>query len=124
MKYIKTKYFHKWAKKNEITDYVLFESIKEFQEGLFEAHLGHKLYKKRVAAKGKGKSGSTRTILFYEKDQKIIFCFGFAKNVADNLDNDDKLLLYRLAKDFEKLNLNQMERLINTGSFIEIIMER
>ena len=124
MKYIKTKYFHKWAKKNEITDEILSRSIKEFHDGLIDASLGHKLYKKRVAHKGKGKSGSTRTILFYEKDQKIIFCFGFAKNVNDNLDNDDKLLLYKLSKDFESLSIKEIERLIKTGSFIEITMEK
>ncbi|HLD69342.1 MAG TPA: type II toxin-antitoxin system RelE/ParE family toxin, partial [Candidatus Omnitrophota bacterium] len=78
--YLKTKYFSRWAKNEGIPDSSLGEAIREFESGLCGANLGNHLFKKRIALAGKGKSGGARTILFYEKDKKLIFCFGFKKN--------------------------------------------
>lgn len=80
MFYLKTKYFAKWAARQGITD----QTLRLAEQNLFEADLGHHLFKKRIALQGRGKSGGARTILFYQHDQKLIFCFGFNKNQQDN----------------------------------------
>lgn len=123
MIYLKTKFFNNWAKKNNISNKVLSNCADEAHNGQYEASIGHKLFKKRIPAKGKGKSGGARTILFYQKDEKLIFCIGFAKNVKSSLDSDDKKLLYKLSRDFEHMNKAEIERLIKLGSFIEIEKE-
>ena len=59
----KTKFFSKWASKEGLADKFLEAAVGEVEDGLVDAHLGGQLVKKRVAMPGKGKSGSTRTIL-------------------------------------------------------------
>jgi len=78
--YLKTRYFSRWARKEGIADSSLREAIGEFENGLCEANLGNHLFKKRLTLPGRGKSSGARTILFYQKGEKLIFCFGFSKN--------------------------------------------
>ena len=101
MVYLKTKYFARWAKNEGIADNSLCEAIREFESGLFEAGLGSHLFKKRIALAGKGKSGGVRTILFYQKDKKLIFCLGFNKNQKDNLSHLDLKFLHKLSNTFQ-----------------------
>lgn len=99
---------------------MLWEAIREFEQGLYEADLGHRLFKKRVSLHGRGKSGGARTILFYQEAEKIVFCFGFAKNVKENLDETDKKLLYRLSKDLLSFKAADIDKLVQSGALIEI----
>ena len=46
---LKYRTFHQWAKSEGLTDHSLAQSIKEIEQGLFEANLGNGLYKKRIA---------------------------------------------------------------------------
>jgi len=120
LKYLKTKYFRRWAKKEGISDVILSNCIQEFEQGLFEADLGHHLFKKRVPLSGRGKRSGARTIFFYQENKKLIFCFGFAKNVKDNLANDDKVVLHKLSENFLKLSSKDIDHLIKAGKMFEI----
>ena len=80
MKVIKTKWFAKWAKKNAISECMLFTSAQEILEGRYEADYGSGILKKRVASKGRGKSGSVRTIVVYKHGSHCFFVCGFEKN--------------------------------------------
>ena len=75
-----TKQFSKWASKRNIPENELYKALEEIKGGNFEANLGSHLYKKRIRFKGKGKSGSGRTIVCYKKDDRAIYIHGFAKN--------------------------------------------
>ena len=123
MIYLKTKYFHRWAKKNGISDSILKRCIAELNQGLYEASLGHKLYKKRLPVHGRGKRGGARTILYFKRDDKLIFCMGFSKNVKTTLETDDIKILRRLSYDFDNMNRDEVERLIELGSFVIIDKE-
>jgi len=63
MKTIKTKLFAKWANKNEVSDESLLLASKEIADNNYEANYGGGVIKKRIANKGRGKSGSVRTIV-------------------------------------------------------------
>ena len=75
--------------------------------GLFEVHLGSGLYKKRFAAKGRGKSGSYRTLIAFRIESRAVFVYGFSKNVRANIDNKEEKIYRQLAKEF--LNLDETE---------------
>jgi len=113
----------RWAKKEGIADSLLIKGIEEFEQGLFDASLGQHLYKKRIPLSGKGKRGGARTILFYQEKQKMIFCFGFAKNVKDNLGAEDKIILKRMSVDFIKLGQEEISDLMKQKKFFEIKKE-
>ncbi len=63
----------KMAAKEGLTDAVLVTAIEEINAGLVEANLGGEVYKKRIAMPGRGKRGSSRTILAFRQNDKAYF---------------------------------------------------
>ena len=120
MYYLKTKYFARWARKEKIADTQLWETIAEFEKGLFGANLGNYLFKKRLALGGRGKSGGGRIILFYQKGEKLIFCSGFSKNQHNNLSYLDFKLLNKLSETLKTFSENTILNNIQHGEFIVI----
>lgn len=62
MRIFAIKLFYKWAQGNELTDNLLCDAVDEIERGNVDANIGGNLYKKRIATKGRGKSGSVRTL--------------------------------------------------------------
>ncbi len=69
------------------------------EQGLVDAKLGGNLYKKRVAAPGKGKSGSYRTLLAFKSKDRVFFIYGFPKSSRDNINDKEERALKALAKE-------------------------
>jgi hypothetical protein len=65
------------------------------RSGKFEANLGGHVYKKRIRFEGKGKSGSEKTIVCYQKDDNAIYVHGFAKTLQQSR-NGSKVIKSRL----------------------------
>ena len=120
MHYLKNKFFARWVRKNGISDKALIDAITEFENGLFEASLGNHLFKKRIALAGKGKSGGTRTILFYQKGKKLVFCFGFEKNNQSNLADWEEKLLQKLSDMYQNTTEEELLSDIKDGDLIQI----
>jgi len=59
----KTRHFARWARKIGLDDSLLEKAVVEIQKRLLEADLGGGVVKKRIALPGRGKRGSTRTLL-------------------------------------------------------------
>lgn len=114
MRIFKTKMFNKWAK-GLLSDGDLLASAYEISAGDFDASLGQKIYKKRIAVLGKGKSGGTRTIVAYQEGNNIFFMYGFEKNEKSNITNTEKKALQKLAKVYftlsnKKLNIEVVDK--------------
>jgi hypothetical protein len=60
---LKTRTFKRWMRKTLIKDGMLRKAIEEMERGLVDADLGGNIFKKRIALPGRGKSGSTRTLI-------------------------------------------------------------
>jgi len=115
-----TRPFTKWVSKQEITADELRTALIELKNGTYEAGLGGHLYKKRIRFKGKGKSGSGRTIICYKKDSIAIFIHGFAKNEKDNLSTKELLALKEFAKILVSLTEEQISTAVKNGNFKEV----
>jgi len=98
----------------------LISAIREIQEGLFDADLGGGIIKKRVALPGRGKRGSTRTLLATNRDNRWFFVFGFEKNERDNITSKELEALRALAADLLRLTTKQMIEAIRQGSLVEV----
>lgn len=85
MRVFKTKWFGRFARKEDLSDRKLAEAVREVEKGLHDGDLGGNLIKKRLARAGEGKRGGYRTILVYHKGNRAVFVYGFAKNDKDNL---------------------------------------
>jgi hypothetical protein len=85
MRIIKTKWFHKWADKEGLSDSLLGTAASEIKQGLVDAELGGQVYKKRIGIDGRGKRGGVRTVVAFKIDGIAFFMYGFAKNARDNI---------------------------------------
>lgn len=85
MKIYKTKVFAKWQSKERLSDIALYNAAEEVVKGVVDADLGSRIFKKRIAKSGAGKSSGYRTILATKIDGVIFFIFGFSKNVKANI---------------------------------------
>jgi hypothetical protein len=120
MKNLMTKHFAKWAAKQNIPKNELYKALEEVSSGKYEANLGGHIYKKRIRFEGKGKSGSGRTIVCYQKGDKAIFVHGFAKNEKLNLSNKELVALKEFAKILLGLSVEQIQIALQAGDFIEV----
>ena len=113
---LKTKWFHKWAKKNSISDDILLKTLENLSENLGAANLGGGLYKIRTKRIGKGKSAGYRIIVAFKEADKAIFIYGFSKTERDNLEIDELKSFKKLAKDLLQIcedEYNRQEKLAN-----------
>ena len=86
----KTRHFNRWADKATLSDDLLRRAVEEMKNGLIDADLGGGVFKKRVALPGRGKSGSARTLLATNRDDRWIFILGFEKNERANISDKER----------------------------------
>lgn len=79
MQAFKTKAFAKWARGQRLGDKVLALAVAEMERGLIDANLGGQVVKKRVALPGRGKRGSTRTLVVCKEGEKVFFVYGLRR---------------------------------------------
>jgi len=120
MRIFKYRAFHQWAKSEGLSDSALKDAINEIKQGLFDANLGGGLYKKRIARKGRGKSGGYRTIIAFKKNNRSIFMYGYAKNERDNISDKEELIYKKLAGYYLEITESKLNLLIKNGELFEV----
>ncbi len=116
----KTRYFFRWMRKTKLTDKALCAAVVEMEAGLFDADLGGDILKKRVALPGRGKSGSTRTLVATNRNNRWFFVFGFEKSDRANINKKELEALHEIAKDLLELDSNQLDSHVDNGALQEI----
>lgn len=116
----KTKSFFHWSSKHEVEDIHLVKAVEEIKVGINVVDLGGYLYKKRIATKGRGKSGSVRTILAYKREEAVFFLYGYEKGEKDNIVDFEKNALKKLAKVLLTLTETQIQKAVINGEIKEV----
>jgi len=98
----------------------LKEAVLEIEKGLYEANLGSGLYKKRIAMRGKGKSGGYRTLIACKLQDRAFFLYGFAKSERANITDSEEKIYRKLSKDLLEMDMKSVEKLLKNGKFIEV----
>jgi hypothetical protein len=120
MKIYKTKWFHRWAAKEDLTDAVLCSAIAELERGLADA-LGGYVYKKRVALPGRGKRGGARTLIAFRRGASAFFIYGYPKNERANIRDDDLRALRFLAGELLGYGTHELAKAVASGELFEVI---
>jgi len=89
--------FVRLAERQGLTDDKICGAVDEMNRGLIEANLGAGLFKKRIAMPGKGKRGSWRTLLGFEKERGAFFLYLFPKNSRGNIEAQELAALKHLS---------------------------
>ncbi|MDA8139345.1 MAG: type II toxin-antitoxin system RelE/ParE family toxin [Desulfobacteraceae bacterium] len=120
MRVFKTKWFTRFARKEDISDSRLVEAVREIETGLNDGELGRGIIKKRVARKGEGKRGGYRTIIVYRTRTIAVFVYGFPKSTKANLTAQELEAYQRLAKIYLALDQNDIANAMNAGELMEV----
>lgn len=120
MEIYKHKIFHEWANKESLKDNSLKEAIDEMSNGLFEANLGGGLYKKRIAASGRGKRSGHRALLAFKSEYRAVFIYGFAKNERENISRNEEKIFKQLAKDFLSMDDAEISYMMKNGKLFKV----
>lgn len=116
----KTRWFDRWARKQELTMPSLCAAVQEMTAGLYDADLGGGLLKKRVARPGQGKRGGFRTLVATNKENRWVFVYGFPKSERSNIDRDEEDALKELAAHLLSLTAHALGKAQQAGELMEV----
>jgi len=119
----KYKWFHRFAKKEGITDSELKEIVKQLENEQFYADLGGGLYKMELARKGKGKHGGYRAIVIFKSEFRTFFAYAFPKSKKSNIEDDELKGYKKQAKENLSLTEEQIKSMLKIKDLIEILQE-
>ncbi len=122
MRVVKNKWFNHWARRESISDAVLFAAAEEVAAGQAEANLGGFLFKKRLPRAGGGKRGGYRVLVGYKRlsEERIIFLYAFAKSDKANISAREEAALSFVAEFFVSTTEKQLQELLAVGSIWEV----
>lgn len=114
------KTFDRWAK-NVLSNDQLRAAAKEVMAGVFESDLGGGVCKKRVAVKGRGKSGGTRLLIAKQNVFGVFFLVGRQKSDpgTDFTPNQEEAAKV-VAKALNKADESNLKDLLAAGTIREI----
>mgnify|MGYP006267900717 CR=1 FL=1 len=119
----KTRTFRRWSRKANIDDEVLCAAVKEMTQGLVDADLGGRVFKKRIPIAGRGKRGGARTIVGSNLQDRWFFLFGFEKNERATIDDRELAALQKVASVLLKMDAGALDRALSLGELTEICHE-
>ncbi|MDR2192865.1 MAG: type II toxin-antitoxin system RelE/ParE family toxin [Treponema sp.] len=121
MRIFKNGWFSRFAEREAISDEELKTAAADIENGRFDADLGGRVYKQRLARSGGGKSSGYRVIVFFKSGARTFFVYGFAKSDRDNISKAELRSLKAEAKDSFALTESHIEALLKSGTYKEIV---
>ena len=119
----KTRTFARWSRKAPVPDATLCAAVVEMSAGLVDADLGGRVYKKRVAMPGRGKSGGSRVLIGSNLGTRWFFLFGFQKHERATIDYRELAALQKAASVFLAMDQRALDGAIGAGELTEICNE-
>ena len=120
MRIFKASRFHKFTRKEKISDAMLCEAVERAERGQIDADLGAGLIKQRVARPGQGRSGGYRMIVAYRAAGRAVFLYAFAKSDRDNIDDDELAALRTIGANWLAASAELVGQAIEDGDLKEI----
>jgi hypothetical protein len=123
MRAFKTRAFARWARGERLDDVALASALLEIEYGMFDASLGGHVFKKRVSLPGRGKRGSTRTLVAFKSGEEAFFIYGFMKSDRANISGKELKALKLLAKELFSYSPAEVSAAVQSGELIEIVVK-
>ena len=120
MRVFKTKWFVRFARREQISDLSLCDAIERAEQGIVDANLGGGVIKQRVARTGRGRSGGYRLLIAYHSGDRTVVLYGFAKNERENVDDDELTTLKEIAVGWLEADDERLAHAIKEGFLQEV----
>lgn len=116
----KNKSFSRFAKKAHITDSDLWKAAEAANKGVIDADLGGRVIKQRIARADEGKSGGSRSIILFRKDDRAVYVYGFEKKDLANIRPDELEAFRELAKVILGYTQAEIENMVKRGALVKV----
>ncbi len=115
-----SKSFVRFARKARITDADLWKAAQLANIGLIDADLGGGVIKQRIARAGEGKSGGSRSIILFKKNNRAVYVYGFEKKDVANIDRRALEAFRELAEVVLGYTDAEMEQRVRDGALFNV----
>jgi hypothetical protein len=116
----KNRAFARFAKKARISDADLWKIACLANEGLIDADLGGGVIKQRIARVGEGKSGGSRSIILFRKDERAVYIYGFEKKDMANIKPNELEAFRELAEVILGYSQAEMTKRVEDGALFNV----
>jgi hypothetical protein len=116
----KNAWFGRFARREKIKDAVLKDAIARAERGIIDAELGGGVIKQRIARPGQGRSGGYRSIIIFQKGERALFVYGFAKSDREDIEPDELVGFKKLAKEWFTFSDQKIAAMIKNQELTEI----
>lgn len=116
----KTRPFARFARKARITDAELLRAAQLANQGAIDADLGGGVIKQRIARAGQGKSGGSRSIILFRKNDRAVFVYGFEKKDKANIGPDELVAFRRYAEIYLGYSNAEMAQRVADGALFKL----
>jgi hypothetical protein len=116
----KGKAFVRFAKKARITDADLLKAAQLANDGLIDADLGGGVIKQRIARTNEGKSGGSRSIILFKKNDRAVYIYGFQKKDVANISQRELEAFRELAEVILRYTDAEMKQRVNDGALCQV----
>jgi hypothetical protein len=120
----KNKFFARFAKKARIPDDDLWQAAQLANEGLIDADLGGGVLKQRIARAGSGKSGGSRSIILFRKNDRAVYVYGFEKKDVANIRSNELEAFRELARVILGYTRAEIAKRVEDGALFEVKMPK
>jgi len=116
----KTKPFARFAGKARITDADLWTAARLANQGRIGADLGGGVIKQRIARAGEGKSGGSRSIILFKKNDRAVYVHGFEKKDRANIGPDELEAFRRYAQVYLGYTNAELSQRVEDGALFRV----
>lgn len=116
----KNKPFKRFAKKAGISDLELWKTALLANEGWIDADLGGGVIKQRIARSGEGKSGGSRAVILFRRNDRAVYVYGFEKKDLGNIRADELEAFRELAEVILGYSTTDLAKRIRDGALFMI----
>jgi hypothetical protein len=116
----KSKPFARFAGKARIIDADLWTAARRADEGVIDADLGGGVIKQRIARAGGGKSGGSRSIILFRKNDRAVYVHGFEKKDQTNIGQSELVAFRKFAEIYLGYTDTEMAQRVEDGALFKI----
>jgi hypothetical protein len=116
----KNRAFARFARKARIADPALWNAASLANQGMIDADLVGGVLKLRIARMGEGKSGGSRSIVVFKKNNRAVFVHGFEKKDVANIGTRDLESFGKLAALILSFSDAEIAQHVLAGSLIPV----
>jgi hypothetical protein len=119
-KVYKGKKFARFAKKSRIADAELWKAVQQANDGLIDGDLGGAVIKQRIARAGEGKSGGSRSIILFRRNNRAVFIHGYQKKDVANISSKELEAFRELAGTILGYSDAEINRVVEEGALVTV----